>query len=116
MKERWPVRLTASAERDFAQIVAYTTREFGARQVQPYLRTLTAAIEALSGGPATAGDSRRNDIGPGLMSLHVARLGRKGCHFIIFREQRGNDSPVIEVLRLLHDAMDLVRHLPHGTN
>ena len=116
MKPRWTVRLTSSAERDFTQIVAYTAREFGARQAQTYLRTLSAALEAPSGGPAIAGVARRNDIGPGLMSMHVARLGRKGRHFVIFREQCGDDGPVIEVLRLLHDAMDLARQLPHDEN
>jgi len=41
--------------------------------------------------------------------LHVAPQGRKGRHLMVFRthEQGG----VIEVLRILHDSMDLARHL-----
>ena len=38
--------------------------------------------------------------------------GRKGRHFIMFRTGHDKDRKVIEVLRILHDAMDLPRHLP----
>ncbi|NBU77128.1 MAG: type II toxin-antitoxin system RelE/ParE family toxin, partial [Planctomycetes bacterium] len=40
--------------------------------------------------------------------LHVARQGRAGRHFVVFRAA-GSD---IDVLRLLHESMDLPRHLP----
>ena len=46
------------------------------------------------------------------LTLHVARKGRKGRHFVVFRVARDPDHDVIEVLRLLHDSMDLQRHLP----
>ena len=43
------------------------------------------------------------------MSLHVARMGRKGSHFVVFRVATEN---TIDVLRVLHESMDLTRHLP----
>ena len=58
------------------------------------------------------GAKKRNDILKGIFTLHVARKGRKGRHFIMFRLGRTSEQDVIEVLRLLHDAMDLQRHLP----
>lgn len=109
---RWTVRLTATAQADFQDIVRWTSAQFGPVQAQAYAATLAAAFEALSGGPTVAGARARNDIAKGLFTLHVARRGRKGRHFVICRIGDAQGSEVIEVLRLLHDAMDLPRHLP----
>lgn len=54
------------------------------------------------------GANVREDIGPGIHTLHVARQGRKGRHFVVFRPA---PEQTIEVLRLLHDSMDLARHM-----
>lgn len=43
------------------------------------------------------------------MSLHVARRNRRGRHFILFR---ATEAGQIQVVRILHDAMDLARHIP----
>ena len=60
-------------------------------------------------GPSALGCKTRAELGADVASLHVARQGRKGRHLLVFRahEQDG----VIEVLRILHDGMDLARHL-----
>lgn len=108
----WTVRLTATAEADFRKIVHWSAREFGERQARNYALTLSQALEALADGPAIVGARHREDIGRGLLSLHVARGGRKGRHFVIFRARREGDGRTIEVLRILHDAMDLPRHVP----
>jgi toxin ParE1/3/4 len=73
-----------------------------------YAKTISLAMQALADGPEIAGSNLREDIAPGIRILHVARMGRKGRHFIVFRV-----SPVrtIDVLRLLHDSMDLPRQL-----
>jgi toxin ParE1/3/4 len=107
----WAVRLASAAEADFEQIVRWTTGQFGARQAQTYARTLSLAIEALSQGPAVPGAIPRDDIAPGLRSLHVARSGRKGRHIVFFRARASDEPAAIEVLRILHEAMDLPRHL-----
>ena len=110
---RWAVRLAAAAETDYAEIVRWTAQQFGLRQARTYAATLDAALAALITGPGVAGARRRSDIGPDLWSLHVARQRRTGRHVVIFRAPDG--AAVIEVLRVLHDAMDLPRHLPaHG--
>jgi toxin ParE1/3/4 len=105
---RWTVRLTASAEADFQSIIAWTSEQFGDRQAGVYAETLSAAIAALSAGPTTVGARERREIGKGLFTLHVARDSRKGRHFVLFRV--GSNEHQIEVLRLLHDAMDLGLH------
>ena len=107
----WTVRLTAAAEDDFEQILRWTVDQFGEVQARLYAETMSAALNDLSGGPTIAGAIRREDILKGIFTLHVARQGHKGRHFVMFRVGRAADGEVIEVLRLLHDAMDLQRHL-----
>lgn len=106
------MRLTAAAEADFREILRWTVARFGEAQARVYARTLSAALTDLAGGPAIPGVRERGEIAKGLFTLHVARKGRKGRHFIVFRVGQDRGLAVIEVLRVLHDAMDLQRHLP----
>lgn len=103
----WTVRLTAAAEADFADIVRWTREHFGEAQALIYAETLSLALEALHEGTSAVGVRPREEILQGLFSLKVARHGRKGRHFIMFRIARPGAGNVIEVLRLLHDSMDL---------
>lgn len=104
----WTIRLAGRAERDFVEILEWTAQTFGARQARTYAQTLSLAMDALVGGPDVAGGTQRDEIGPGIRTLHVQRLGRKGRHFIIFRV---GGERTIDVLRLLHDSMDLARQV-----
>jgi toxin ParE1/3/4 len=108
----WIVRLANAAAADQAALITWTTEQFGAAQARVYGETLSAALIALRFGPATAGVKRREEIGKDLCTLHVARAGRRGRHFILFRVHADEEPPRIQVLRILHDAMDLARHLP----
>jgi toxin ParE1/3/4 len=108
-ERRWRVRLGAAAEVDFANIVGWTTENFGARQSRVYRDTLVQAISELADGPDVAGSRARGEIMAGLRTLHVARHGRRGSHFLMYRA--APDS-TIEVVRILHDGMDLQRHVP----
>jgi toxin ParE1/3/4 len=108
----WTVRLAATAETDYRQIVRWTAENFGPLQARTYANTLSSALQALTAGPATVGAKERTDIGPQLWTLHVARHQRKGRHFVLFRVGASAPQNVVDVLRLLHDSMDLERHLP----
>jgi toxin ParE1/3/4 len=109
MSPVWAVRLAEKAEHDLLDALVWTTDQFGALQADDYLETLTLALEALADGPNIVGSKVRDDIGLGIRTLHVARLGRKGRHLVVFRFA---DGQVIDVIRLLHDSMDLAKHLP----
>ncbi|MGX4801881.1 type II toxin-antitoxin system RelE/ParE family toxin [Bradyrhizobium guangdongense] len=105
----WRIRLGAAAEVDFANILRWTTENFGPRQARIYRDTLVQAIGALAEGPEVAGSKSRDEIAPGLRTLHIGRRGRRGSHFLMYRV--GPES-MIEVARILHDRMDLQRHIP----
>jgi len=104
----WAVRLSAAAQGDFNDILRWTLRHFGPEQARIYAETLSDAVAALTAGPSLAGVVARDEIEEGLFTLHVARDGRRGRHFVLFRW----GDRTVDVLRLLHDAMDLPRHLP----
>ena len=108
MSAPWDIRVANQAEQDFFEIVRWSAANYGQLKAVEYAETLSLAIGALAGGPEVLGVKCREDIGKGILTIHVAREGRKGRHFVVFRVGGSN---MIDVLRLLHDSMDLVRHV-----
>src|SRR5947209_16783181 len=108
VERRWRVRLGAAAELDFANILKWTTDNFGVRQSRVYRDTIVQAIGELADGPDVAGSKARDEIMPGLRTLHVARHGRGGRHFLM---HRAAPKSTIEIVRTLHERMDLQRHI-----
>jgi toxin ParE1/3/4 len=106
---KWRVRLGALAELDFANVLKWTTENFGGRQAAIYRDTMLQAIGELANGPDVAGSRARDEIMSGLRTLHVARHGRRGRHFLLYRAV---EDRIIEIGRILHDQMELQRHLP----
>jgi len=112
-RQRWRVRLGAQAELDFANILKWTVENFGARQALAYHETLVEAMSVLAQGPDVHDAKARDDIMHGLYTLHVARRGRRGRHILLFRIVQGH---TIEIGRILHDSMELDRHMPFFTD
>jgi toxin ParE1/3/4 len=106
----WKVRLSAAAERDFREIIRWTEGRFGRDQTRIYSAMLGGALRALRAGPRALGSRVRSEIGDRLRTLQAVHGECRACHLILFRISE--QPPVVEVLRLLHDAMDLARHLP----
>lgn len=106
----WRIRLSTAADKDFVDILQWTEERFGPMQAETYRTTLIDALTAIATRPDLAGSWTRDDILPGLRSLHVARNGARGRHLILYRVAELPD--VIDIIRILHDAMDLPRHLP----
>jgi toxin ParE1/3/4 len=106
-RRSWTLRLSETAEADHDEILRWTARRFGAAQVTAYALLLAETLARLEFGPDIAGARKRNEIGPGLRTLHV---GRRGRHIVLFRVSVDRDE-TIDVLRILHDAMDLARHV-----
>jgi toxin ParE1/3/4 len=106
----WTPILTAKAQNDLRQIVEWTTARFGEAQSSAYRDTILSAIKELRSGPDLPGARDRDALIVGLRMIHVGRHGKRGRHFILFRV-RPDESGIIDVLRILHDSMDLQRHL-----
>lgn len=111
MTRLWAVHLTAAAQSDFRGIVRWTIERFGEEQARVYANILRSTLKDLQDGPNIIGVKSRDDIAKGLFTLHVARNGHRGRHLVLFRISRSHPVDTLEILRLLHDAMDLQRHV-----
>lgn len=101
--------MSGAAVRDFEDILNWTEARFGRPQSAQYEELLIQATEALVRGPAILGSKLRPELGRGVYTLHIARRGRRGRHFLLYR---ATAPKVIEIARILHDSADLARHLP----
>ena len=109
VERKWRVGLGAAAELDFANIIKWTAENFGERQSRIYRDVLVQAIGELGDGSDVTGSKARGEIISGLRTLHIARHGRRGSHFLMYRV---TPDMTIEIVRILHDRMDPQRHLP----
>jgi toxin ParE1/3/4 len=89
-----------------SNILKWITENFGAHQSRLCRNMLVQVIGELANGPDVAGSKARDEIMPGLRTLHVARHGGRGSHVLLYRTQ----GSIIEIVRILHDRMDLERH------
>jgi toxin ParE1/3/4 len=107
----WVVRLAPAAEADLLGILRWTEASFGARQAARYAATIVVALTALRAGPQTVGARARDEVGESVFTLHVAPNRRKGRHVLVWRAVVRDGRQVVEVARILHDRMDLSRHI-----
>jgi len=112
----WTVRLTHQAAQDIEDILHWTFERFGPLQMAAYADVINDALDALVKWPHLLDARRRPELGDDddVATLHVARQGRKGRHLVVFRVYE--KGCVIEVLRILHDSMDLPRHFISNAN
>jgi toxin ParE1/3/4 len=87
----------------------WTVEHFSINQARAYRDVILDALRSLQDGPTIIGAKNRSGLRQDLKILHVARKGKRGRHFIVFDASMAGH---IQVLRILHDAMDIQRHLP----
>ncbi|MBY0619753.1 type II toxin-antitoxin system RelE/ParE family toxin [Sphingomonas ursincola] len=92
--KRW--RLTRKARTDLADIWNYTADLWGVVQAERYIRQIETELTAASQGAALA------------RPIDAFWRVKSGHHVCIFRKLSDGD---IEVIRILHERMDIDRHL-----
>lgn len=112
-------RLSAAAQADIIDILARTQERFGVDARHRYEALIVAAIRDIAENPGRPGAPERPELGAGTRSWHLrhsrdrARTGtgtvRRPRHLIVFRTSA---SGIVEIGRILHDAMELARHCP----
>lgn len=110
-------RLSAAAQADLINILAWTHERFGESARQRYETLIATALRDISAQPDRAGSIERSELGAGVRSWHLrlskerARLAmgvvRRPRHFLIYRME----NHLVVVGRVLHDAMELAQHL-----
>jgi toxin ParE1/3/4 len=109
----WRVITTTAADLDIEKIHDWTERRFGTVQADAYAETIADALVHLSAGPSAIGVRDHGVLHPGIYTLHLSRFRRRARHLLVFRASSALPRTV-SVLRVLHEAMDLARHLPPG--
>lgn len=92
-------RLTAAARRDVSSIWDFTEERWDARQAETYLHEIRAALERIAEDPSRG--RRRDEIRDGYLSYRI------GSHTIFFISRPDG----IDVIRILHQRMDVDRNL-----
>ena len=112
-------RLSPQAEQDIEAILAWTHEKFGEKARLRYEALLTRAILDVAEIPERVGSHHRPEIRAGARTYHLRHsrdrvqrsVGRvqRPRHFLLYRTL---DDGNTEIGRVLHDGMDLGRHLP----
>jgi len=111
--------ISPCAERDIESILAWTHHEFGAEARLRYEALVVQAILDVADDPERAGSQKRPEIAAAARTyhfshsrLHVSTSAgrvRRPRHFLLYRTR---DDGRVEIGRVLHERMDLARHLP----
>lgn len=111
-------RLSPAAEHDLETILAWTHEQFGERARLRYEALLVQAIIDVAADSERAGCQARPELAQCAFTYHLTfsrdhvNTGgrvRRPRHFLLCRTA---SDGTIEVGRVLHDSMDLARHLP----
>jgi len=108
-------RLTHSAQADIVSILTWTHDQFGEEARKRYEALIATAIKDAATRRGEVGQTVRPELGEGVFSWHLVQSRTRSPggtvhrprHFLICRR----DGDVLLVGRVLHDAMELRRHL-----
>lgn len=92
-------RLTPAAQKDLSSIWDFTQDRWDAQQAEKYIREIQAAVERVADSPDRG--RARDEIREGYRSYVV------GSHVVFYVTR----SSRIDVIRILHQRMDVGRHL-----
>lgn len=99
----YSIKYSQRANADLEDITDYTASTWGAEQAKRYIHEIRQKIQEISEGNAVTqsldGVSRK---------ISKARANR---HLIIFEKK----EEVIFVVRILHETMDIPRHIHYGS-
>lgn len=108
-------RISHDAQADIVDILRFTHNRFGDAARRRYQALIGAALEAVATDPQQVGSISREELGAGLRSIHLVTAARcptsVGCSAQALRLLPGCDRPGARVVRVLHDSMELERHL-----
>ncbi|EKU96603.1 plasmid stabilization system protein [Leptolyngbya sp. PCC 7375] len=95
------IRYTELADTDLFDIYVYTYQTWGASQAISYTAGLKSAIDRIAQEPTRPGTIDRSNLRQGYRSYHQQR------HLIFYRVVENT----IEIIRVLHDSMDIANRL-----
>lgn len=110
-------RLSQAAQDDVLVILRWTHEQYGDAARRRYENLVVAALRDVASQPGRPGSIARPELGAGVRSWHLrlsrahvepgAEVVRRPRHFLVYRVE----PALVVVGRVLHDAMELARHL-----
>jgi toxin ParE1/3/4 len=111
--------LAPSARSDIHAALIWSRERFGERAAERYRDLIEQALRDIVADPERPGSSERPDLARGVRAYHLmfsrdrargpSGVVRRPRHFLVYRRR---DENVIDVVRVLHDARELDRHMP----
>ncbi|RBH53607.1 MULTISPECIES: type II toxin-antitoxin system RelE/ParE family toxin [Pseudomonas] len=111
-------RLSHTALSDIEDVLRYSHIQFGSHARVRYQALIRAAIEDLAETPNRVGSNPRDELSVGLRSFHLTYVRNQAAtatgtvqrprHIVFYRLA---DDQIIEIVRILHDAMEVRQHL-----
>ena len=115
------LRLSETAQSDIVSILTWTEENFGDLGRRRYEALLVTGLRDLAADPFRPGTISRPEIGDAVRSYHLIYsrersrqmegIVRRPRHLVLFRSLIPG---IIGVGRILHDSMELDRHMPQG--
>jgi toxin ParE1/3/4 len=110
MRGKRIVSLAAAAQTDLDNIAAWTTENFGPSQAGNCIEAILDTIDELTAPKSPSRSLARDEIAKGMRTLHMRKRGRHGRHFLLYSET----ADEVKIQRVLHDSMELSRHVTRG--
>ncbi|WP_086923122.1 type II toxin-antitoxin system RelE/ParE family toxin [Variovorax sp. JS1663] len=115
-------RLSEAAQGDVLSILGWTHDQFGEAARLRYESLIVAALRDVASEPDRPGSLPRAELGAGVRSWHLrlsrnrvnpdVAIVRRPRHFLVYR----SEPSLVIVGRVLHDAIELARHLDPDTS
>jgi len=115
---RVKLRIATQASTDIADTLRFTQMRLGETVRNRYQNLIQTVFHRIAEQPALPGSKMRDELSPGLRSLHLSfnlmqmtdgRLIRPR-HIVFYRPWT---DQVVEIVRVLHDAMEVTQYLNH---
>lgn len=113
------IRLSAAAERDIIETLRISLEDFGRDGALRYQHLIATALEDLATDSSRNGVVRRPELAADVYTYHLrhsrerarhpSRIVRRPRHFLLFKQLAPS---LLGIGRLLHDSMEIERHLP----
>mgnify|MGYP000613262610 CR=1 FL=1 len=102
--------LSKQADADLLDVLQYTFDNFGERQYWLYRELIKEAIDLITETPLHIASRSRNELASGARTYHISRPNFRASHILLYRINE--EKQRIEVARILHETVDIDRHLP----
>jgi toxin ParE1/3/4 len=108
-------RLTHAARADIVSILRWSHEQFGEEARKRYEALIATAIRDAASRSNEAGHTPRPELGEGVFSWHLSRSRPRSPAGKVHRPRHFlvccRDGDMLVIGRVLHDAMDLPRHV-----